>query len=129
MNDPIADMLTRIRNATTVGKDEVFVPYSNIKLKIAQVLKAEGYLLDVEKQEGPSGEKIRLQLKYNDKESVISKLERVSKPGRRVYAKRTALPRVLEGMGILIISTSQGIMTDHQAREKKLGGEIICKIW
>jgi len=129
MNDPIADMLTRIRNALLTNKEEVFVPYSNIKFQIAQILKAEGYIIDIEKQEGPSGAKLRIQLKYDAGAPVISNLERVSKPGRRIYAKRTELPRILSGMGISIISTSKGVMTDKSARKQKLGGEIICNIW
>lgn len=129
MNDPIADMLTRIRNAISVNRDEVFVPFSNIKMRIAEILKAEGYIIDLEKQEGPRGEKIRLQLKYQEGRPAISVLERVSKPGRRVYAKRVDIQRVLEGMGISVVSTSKGVMSDKDARKQKLGGEIICKIW
>lgn len=129
MNDPIADMLTRIRNALLTNKDEVFVPYSNIKFQIAQILKAEGYIIDIEKQEGPRGIKLRIQLKYDSGTPVISNLKRVSKPGRRIYVKRTELPKVLSGMGISIISTSRGVMTDKNARQQRLGGEIICNIW
>ncbi len=129
MNDPIADMLTRIRNSLLMAQDEVFVPFSKMKLQIAQILKSEGYIVDVEKQEGPSGEKLRLQLKYDSGAPVISNLERISKPGRRVYVKRNELPQVLSGMGIAIVSTSQGVMTDKEARQQKLGGEVICNIW
>lgn len=129
MNDPISDMLTRIRNSQMIGKDEVFVPFSNQKLRIAEILKSEGYLADVEKQEGPRGQKLRFLLKYKDGVGAITALERVSKPGRRIYMRCNDIPRVLQDMGIAIVSTSKGMMTGHQAKEKHLGGEVICKIW
>lgn len=129
MNDPIADMLTRIRNAQAVKLEEVFVPFSKIKKRMAEILKAEGYLADFEEQEGQRGAKLRLLLKYDQGHGTITALERVSKPGQRVYKKATELPRVLQGLGISIISTSRGLMTDREAKKQKLGGEVICRIW
>ncbi len=129
MNDPIADMLTRIRNAQAVKLEEVFVPFSKIKKRMAEILKSEGYLADFEEQEGQRGAKLRLVLKYDDGKGIITALERISKPGRRVYSRANELPRVLQGLGISIISTSRGLMTDREAKKLKLGGEVICKIW
>lgn len=129
MNDPIADMLTRIRNAQAVKLEEVFVPFSKIKKRMAEILKAEGYLADFEEQEGQRGAKLRLLLKYEQGKGTITALERVSKPGRRVYSGAADLSKVLQGLGISIISTSRGLMTDREARKQKLGGEVICKIW
>lgn len=129
MNDPIADMLTRIRNAQAVKLEEVFVPFSKIKKRLAEILKAEGYLVDFEEQEGQRGAKLRLLLKYEQGKGTITALERVSKPGRRVYSGAADLSKVLQGLGISIISTSRGLMTDREARKQKLGGEVICKIW
>lgn len=129
MNDPIADMLTRIRNAQAVKLGEVFVPFSKIKKRIAEIMKTEGFLADFEEQEGQRGAKLRLLLKYQEGKGIITSLERVSKPGRRVYRRATDLSKVLQGLGISIISTSRGLMTDREARKQKLGGEIICKIW
>ncbi len=129
MNDPIADMLTRIRNAQAVKLEEVFVPFSKIKKRLAEILKAEGYLADFEEQEGQRGAKLRLLLKYDQGKGTITALERVSKPGRRVYSGAADLPKILQGLGISIISTSRGLMTDREARKQKLGGEVICKIW
>ncbi len=129
MNDPIADMLTRIRNAQAVKLEEVFVPFSKIKKRMAEILKAEGYLADFEEQEGQRGAKLRLLLKYEQGKGTITALERISKPGRRVYSGAADLSRVLQGLGISIISTSRGLMTDREARKQKLGGEVICKIW
>lgn len=129
MNDPIADMLTRIRNAQAVKLEEVFVPFSKIKKRMAEILKSEGYLADIEEQEGQRGAKLRLVLKYDDGKGIITALERISKPGRRVYSRANELPRVLQGLGISIISTSRGLMTDREAKKLKLGGEVICKIW
>ncbi len=129
MNDPIADMLTRIRNAQAVKLEEVFVPFSKIKKRMAEILKTEGYLADFEEQEGQRGAKLRLVLKYEGGEGLFTALERISKPGRRVYSRASDLPRVLQGLGISIISTSKGLMTDREAKKLKLGGEVICKIW
>lgn len=129
MTDPIADMLTRIRNSSRLRKEEVVLPYSNIKWQIAKILEQEGYLKKAEKIQNHFSQ-IKLLLKYNDdKESVIRSVKRISKPGRRVYVHHQKLPYVLENLGIAIISTSQGLMTNKEARKKKMGGEIICEIY
>lgn len=128
MTDPIADMLTRIRNASQTNKKEVVFPFSNIKLAIANILKKEGYLRDVKAKEGVFPE-ISVELKYEGNYPVIRKIERVSKPGRRVYVKSDNLPTILNNYGIAIMSTPQGIMTNKQAKKIKIGGEIICKVY
>ncbi|AEJ44912.1 30S ribosomal protein S8 [Alicyclobacillus acidocaldarius] len=130
MTDPIADMLTRIRNANLVRHEKVEVPASKVKRAIAEILKNEGYIRDAEYiQDGPQGT-IRLFLKYGkNNERVITGLKRISKPGRRVYVGHEDLPRVLGGLGIAIISTSKGIMTDREARKLGIGGEVICYVW
>ncbi|AZR74731.1 30S ribosomal protein S8 [Anoxybacter fermentans] len=130
MTDPIADMLTRIRNANMVRKETVDVPASRIKEEIATVLKNEGFIKDYQRiAEGPQGI-LRLYLKYGkDGQRVISGLKRISKPGLRVYAKKDEIPKVLGGLGIAIISTSKGIMTDKEARKLGIGGEVICYVW
>ena len=129
-SDPIADMLTRIRNANTAKHDTVDVPASKMKLAIAQILLDEGYIKAFEVvEEGVQGT-IKITLKYNaNKEKAISGLRRVSKPGLRVYAGADELPRVLKGLGVAIISTSKGIMTDKKARELHVGGEVLAFIW
>jgi len=129
MTDPIADMLTRIRNASAVKKHEVVLPYSNIKFKIAQLLSKEGYLGDVAKVEDGQFPELKLELKYNGKDSVIRNIKRVSKPGRRVYSGSQELPVVLNNLGVCIVSTSQGIMTGKDARQKGIGGEVVCEIY
>ena len=128
MTDPIADMLTRIRNAVAINKPEVILPYSKIKHGIAKILVKEGYLEDVEKLENKFSD-LRLVLKYNEKVPVISHIKRVSKPGRRVYVGRDKVPYVLNDLGIAVLSTSRGVMTNKQARRSKIGGELICEIW
>lgn len=128
MTDPIADMLTRIRNAQLAKKHEVVLPLSNIKLNIAQILVQEGYLQSVEKLASKFGE-IKLVLNYEEGRPVIRSLQRLSKPGKRVYVSKETLPKVLGGQGIAIISTSQGLMTNRQAKQKGLGGELICEIY
>ncbi|MDO4562321.1 MAG: 30S ribosomal protein S8 [Clostridia bacterium] len=130
ITDPIADMLTRIRNANSAKHATVDVPASNMKKSIAQILKDEGYIKDfVVTEDGRQG-MITITLKYGaNKEKVISGLERVSKPGLRVYAGREELPRVLKGLGIAIISTSKGVMTDKAARAEGMGGEVLAFIW
>lgn len=129
MTDPIADMLTRIRNANIVRSKTVEIPSSRIKQDMAQILKEEGFVDDVEVlDEGKQGI-IRLHLKYSGKERVISGLKRISRPGLRVYAGKDELPRVLGGLGVAILSTSQGIMTDKKARTSGIGGEVLCYIW
>jgi small subunit ribosomal protein S8 len=130
MTDPIADMLTRIRNAYAAKHQKVDVPLSGIKLEVARILKEEGFINNFK----PIGEgvrrNIRIYLRYGPKgEQVMSKLERVSKPGCRVYVNSTNIPKVLGGLGINIISTSRGLMTDRQARREKVGGEILCRVY
>ena len=130
MTDPIADFLTRIRNANTVYKDKVEIPASKTKLGLANILKEEGFIKDVEFIEDGKQGILRLYLKYGaNREKVITGLKRISKPGLRVYAKRDQVPRVLGGLGIAIVSTSKGLMTDKQARSEGLGGEVICYVW
>ncbi len=130
ISDPIADMLTRIRNANVVRHETVEVPSSTIKKSIAEILKREGYIRDAEYIDDKKQGIIRLFLKYGtNNERVITGLKRISKPGLRVYAKNSELPKVLGGLGIAIISTSQGIMTDKEARKLQVGGEVIAYIW
>ena len=129
-NDPIADMLTRIRNANQMRYKEVEVPASKIKIEIARILKEEGFIVDYKIKKNDVQSIIVLSLKYGDKkERVITGLKRISKPGLRVYAKAQELPRVLNGLGIAIISTSHGVMTDRDARNQSLGGEVMAYIW
>ena len=130
MTDPIADMLTRIRNANQMKHLTVLVPASKIKLEILNVIKNEGYIEDVEfVEDGKQGE-IKVTLKYTDKkERVIKGITRISKPGLRVYAKSTEMPKVLNGLGVAVVSTSNGVMTDREARKLNLGGEVIAYVW
>ena len=129
-NDPIADMLTRIRNANQMRYVEVEVPASKIKMEIARILKEEGFISDYSIKKNDVQNMIVLNLKYgNNKERVITGLKRISKPGLRVYVKATEVPKVLNGLGIAIVSTSKGIMTDKQARKESLGGEVLAYIW
>ena len=126
MSDPIADMLTRIRNAQMVGHTEVAMPASRLKTSIAQVLKDEGYIEDFAlRDEGPK-KQLRIGLKYYAGRPVIERLERVSKPGLRVYKGRNDIPRVMNGLGVAILSTSRGVMTDRKARASGVGGEVLC---
>lgn len=130
VSDPIADMLTRIRNANTARHDSVEIPASNIKREIAEILKNEGFIRDVEYIEDNKQGIVRIFLKYSpDNRRVISGLKRISKPGLRVYAKSEEIPRVLGGLGIALVSTSQGVMTDRQARSRKVGGEVLAYVW
>ena len=130
MTDPIADMLTRIRNALTVRKETVEVPASNMKREIARILVEEGYVKDVKEVEDGYNGKLVLTLKYTeDGKSVIGGLKRVSKPGLRVYCGCEDLPSVINGLGIAIISTSKGVMTDKEARKNKIGGEVLAYVW
>jgi len=130
MSDPIADMLTRIRNANIVRHETVEVPASKIKRDIAEILKKEGFIRDAEYIEDNKQGIIRIFLKYGpNQERVITGLKRISKPGLRVYAKHQELPKVLGGLGIAILSTSKGVMTDKEARQAKSGGEVICYVW
>ncbi len=128
--DPIADMLTRIRNANQMRYKEVEVPASKIKLEIARILKSTGFISDYKVKKNSVQDIIVLSLKYGqNKERVITGLKRISKPGLRVYANAKEMPRVLNGLGIAIVSTSKGIMTDKEAREASLGGEVLAYIW
>jgi small subunit ribosomal protein S8 len=131
MTDPIADMLTRIRNAVTVKKTETMVPFSKIKFGIAEILKKEGFITDVEKVEQPevTGAQMRIVLKYKKDQPVLRGIKRISKPGRRVYYSYSDIPRVLPSLGMMIISTSQGLMTNIDAKKTKVGGEVICEIY
>lgn len=130
MSDPIADMLTRIRNANLVRHESVELPASTVKKQIAEILKREGFIRDAEYVEDNKQGLIRIFLKYGpNNERVITGLKRISKPGLRVYTKSTEVPRVLGGLGIAIISTSQGIVTDKEARQGKTGGEVLCYVW
>lgn len=130
MSDPIADFLTRIRNANSVHHEKVEIPASNLKKTLAQILKDEGLIKGYEFIEDGKQGILRLYLKYGaNNEKVITGIKRISKPGLRVYVKKDEVPRVLGGLGIAIISTSQGIMTDKEARKRGLGGEVICYVW
>ena len=130
VNDPIADMLTRIRNANQMRYKEVEVPASKIKIEIARILKDEGFIADYKIKKNNVQDIIVLYLKYGqNKERVITGLKRISKPGLRVYVKAEELPRVLNGLGIAIVSTSNGLMTDKEARKASLGGEVLAYIW
>lgn len=130
MTDPIADMLTRIRNSNTARQDRVDIPGSKIKRSIADILKREGYVRDYAWIDDGRQGTIRVYLKYGpERESVINGIKRISKPGLRVYAKKEDIPRVLGGLGIAILSTPGGIVTDREARAKGVGGEVICYVW
>lgn len=129
MTDPIADMLTRIRNATIVRDKVVEIPLSRVKAELAKIFKEEGYIEDYEIVESSVQGMVRVYLKYSGKDKVISGLKRISKPGLRVYAGKDEIPKVLGGLGIAVISTSKGIMTDRKARLEKVGGEVICYVW
>ncbi len=129
MTDPIADMLTRIRNALMVRKETVEIPASKMKTEIARILLEEGYVANVEKTEDGFNGKLVLTLKYADGRSVIGGLERVSKPGLRTYSGAQEMPKVMGGFGIAIVSTNQGIMTDKQAKKLNVGGEVLCYVY
>jgi small subunit ribosomal protein S8 len=130
VSDPIADMLTRVRNASRARHTEVIVPASRTKREIARILKEEGFIADVREERAGPSQMLRIELKYVDgKVPVVSGLKRISKPGLRVYAQKTDIPRVLGGLGIVIVSASKGIMTGSQAKQAQLGGEILAYIW
>ena len=130
MTDPIADFLTRLRNANSAYHDEVTLPHSKIKANIAEILKREGYIGGWHLEEAKVGQTLVLELKYGpSRERSIAGLRRVSKPGLRVYAKSTALPKVLGGLGVAILSTSSGLLTDRQAAQKGVGGEVLAYVW
>ncbi len=130
MTDPVADMLTRLRNANTAHHESVSMPYSKLKNGIAQILKSEGYIKDIRVEDARVGKTLVLDLKYgNRRERAITGLKRVSKPGLRVYAKSTELPQVRGGLGVAILSTSSGLLTDRQASDKGVGGEVLAYVW
>ena len=130
LTDPVADMLTRIRNANKALQDRVVMPTSKLKVEIARLLKEEGYVKDFHVERGESFDHLVVELKYGrSRERVITDLKRVSKPGRRVYVKRDGLPRVMGGLGVAIVSTSQGLMTDRDASRAGLGGEVLAFVW
>jgi small subunit ribosomal protein S8 len=130
VNDPIADMLTRIRNANKALHETTAMPTSRMKVEIAKILKDEGYIRDFRVESGESFDLLVIELKYGrNRERIISDLKRISKPGRRVYAKKDRLPRVLGGMGTAILSTSRGLVTARTAAERGVGGEVVCFVW
>jgi small subunit ribosomal protein S8 len=130
MTDPIADMLTRVRNANSAYHDSVRMPHSKIKTHIAEILQQEGYIAGWTVEEGEKGKVLAIDLKYGpNRERSIAGLTRVSKPGLRIYAKSTELPRVLGGLGVAIISTSSGLLTDRQAYQRRMGGEVLAFVW
>ena len=132
MTDPIADMLTRIRNANVAMHDEVKMPSSKLKESLATILQSEGYIegFTIADTEGRPGQTLTITMKYSpERERVISGVKRVSKPGLRVYTKADKVPRVLGGLGVAVLSTSQGLMTDREARKRRMGGEVLCYVW
>jgi small subunit ribosomal protein S8 len=130
LTDPVADMLSRIRNANKALHEKAEMPTSRLKEQIARILKEEGYIADYHVQKGESFDTLVIQLKYGrSRERVITDLKRVSKPGRRVYARKDRLPRVLGGMGVAILSTSSGLVTSRTAEERGIGGEVVCFVW
>jgi small subunit ribosomal protein S8 len=132
MTDPIADMLTRVRNANTAFHDDVRMPSSKLKEALARILEREGYIEGYSVEDDPTkpGKRLTIKMKYTqDRQRTISGLRRVSRPGLRVYTKADAVPRVLGGLGIAVLSTNQGLMTDREARERRVGGEVLCQVW
>ena len=130
MSDPLADLLTRVRNACMVKFDTVDIPLSKVKVNVAKILKEEGYINDYHIQEGGVQGVLRIDLKYSqDNDKVITGIRRVSKPGRRIYVNADNIPKVMSGLGVGIISTSRGVMTDRQARKMRVGGELLCEVW
>ncbi len=130
MTDPIADFLTRIRNAITAAHEEAVIPSSKLKVELARILREQGYIEGYEVQPGDPGEKLVVRLKYTqNRTSVISGLKRISRPGQRTYVDSSSIPKVLGGMGTSIISTSRGVMTGHDARKQGVGGELVAQVW
>ncbi len=129
MTDPISDMLTRIRNAYMAKHSSVEVPHSELKEQLAQILKTKGYLNSIEMKDNKPKKMMHIKLRYIGKLPAIDGIERISKPGRRLYARANNIPKTLGGVGSTIVSTSKGLMTDEQARKQKIGGEIICRVW
>lgn len=130
MTDPVADMLTRLRNANSAHHEDVTMPSSKLKIRIAEILKSEGYIQDFKEEAAEVGKKLTIDLKFGpNRERAIAGIRRISKPGLRVYAKSTNLPHVLGGLGIAILSTSSGLLTDRQANSKGVGGEVVAYVW
>lgn len=129
VTDPIADMLTRIRNAVVVGHEEVLVPASRMKLSISRILKEEGFIRDFETIKGKTQQVIKIHLKYTEGQPAVLGLERVSKPGLRVYSGKGEIPRVYGGLGIAILSTPKGVITGQKAWQNNIGGEVLCYVW
>jgi small subunit ribosomal protein S8 len=130
VNDPIADFLTRIRNAGMARHEKVEIPHSRMKAEMARILKEQGYINDYSKQSAGAEKRLIIELKYSsDGQRAITGLRRMSRPGRRVYRKQTNIPRVLDGLGVAILSTSRGILTDHEARRVGVGGEVLCFVY
>lgn len=130
VTDPIADMLTRLRNANAARHDHVLIPASRLKVEIARILKSEGFIADYQMVERRPQSQLRVQLRYGPRrQQILNGIRRVSRPGLRVYAKRPAVPRVRGGLGIAILSTSRGLMTDRDARRMGVGGEVVCHVW
>jgi len=130
MTDPIADMLTRIRNANQVLKPDASMPSSKLKVEVAKILASEGFVDSYKDEDAPVGRKLTVRLKYGDDRSrILNGLQRVSTPGRRVYKGSTEIARVKGGIGVSIVSTSEGLLTDREARRRKLGGEVLCEVW
>ena len=130
MTDPIADMLTRIRNAVRIEKSQIEMPVSKVKRGVAEVLKREGYIWDWAEVDGTPNKILKIDLKYGPNgERVIRNIRRVSKPGRRVYSRARDLKPILQGLGISVVSTSRGVVSDREARQKNLGGEVLCEVW
>jgi small subunit ribosomal protein S8 len=132
MTDPIADMLTRLRNANTAMHDDVTMPSSKLKVALANLLQNEGYITDFSVDPAPQGpgDRLTIRLKYSpERERTISGIRRISKPGLRVYRKAEEIPRVLGGLGVAVLSTNQGLLTDREARKRKVGGEVLCYVW
>ena len=130
MTDPIADMLTRIRNAVRIERPHVDMPFSKVKRGVADVLKREGYIWDWSEVEAKPARQLRLELKYGPNgERVIRRIKRISKPGRRIYSGAKGLRPILNGLGIAVISTSRGVISDREARQRNLGGEVLCELW
>ncbi len=129
LSDPISDLLCRLRNAARAQHTDVLIPHSRLKLSIAEVLKQEGYLTEVGVEGAAAKKQIRVKLRYSGKKSVIEGLRRMSSPGRRVYAPADSIPKVRGGLGVVVVSTSSGVVTDREARRRNLGGELLCSVW
>ena len=129
MTDPIADMLTRVRNAIMARHPRVLIPASKMKIAIAAILKEEGYIRDYDVVQDSTQGTLRISLRYVEKRPVLNQIKRVSKPGLRIYARADRIPRVLGGLGVAVVSTSKGLMTDREARRRHIGGEVLCYVW